>query len=112
MKNPNNDNSEKISLEDHIDQVLRKKGFLFPASEEEIKTLLESIEKDDISIPSSLKDKRRIYKESSKSYIKKNSYNQDSIYSLAARQGGRISEETLNKILSKKSGNDNPKKEN
>ncbi|MEQ8472553.1 MAG: hypothetical protein RIC35_15285 [Marinoscillum sp.] len=104
MKKSNN-SSGRTQEENLIRKALYQNGLLFPSNEAELEIELQTIENMNIPIPSALNDEGSIFKESKKSYQKETSPQSNSDYSLAARQGGKISDETISKILSRKSKN-------
>lgn len=104
--------SPESEFDDLIRNSLSSKKVLFPSSEEEFEKLLSEIDDLDLKAQSSINDVENIFKESSKSYLKKAIYVlQNEEYSLAARNGGKISLETIEKIKAKKDDPQNEKSE-
>jgi hypothetical protein len=96
--NQNND----WHLERAIRNILSRRKFLFPTNETELEELILELKDDHSQLPTELDDSSRIFRASEKRYLKRERrFSQPEDYALAARNGGKISIEQVERILNK-----------
>jgi hypothetical protein len=98
----NKTNEKKSLFEDAFHEALKKFGYLFPETEEELKQLKEKLSKTKIEVPDDLNYSMKILQRGKITYLSEFNSSEDveieENLAIAAREGSEISDETFEQM--------------